>query len=224
MKWSNPGHEMDEEAEIIVEQFSKIDQLFIYGAGLKGGELHRAVSHFGIPFVFVDRNEKKQEDGYCGVKVISPNAFFERTETKVIVICVAKKREKEIAQFLEDRGLLYRKNYYFYEEYMDQVLPILATYYFQKVFIGLCQIVLTSRCTLRCEKCAHGCQVKTERYDMSLEEAKRTLSNFFKKVDYVNEFVLIGGEPFLYKNIAEVVEEIRGGGVRRKYWYTKYCY
>ena len=43
---------------------------------------------------------------------------------------------------------------------------------------------------------------------MSLEYAKYTADTFFSKVDYCNEFVLIGGEPFLYKNLFEIIEYI----------------
>ena len=77
------------------------------------------------------------------------------------------------------------------------------------VFILLAQISLTERCTLRCKKCAHGCSyVSKNAKDMSLDEVYKSADYFFKYSDYCEEFVLIGGETFLYKNLDEVINYI----------------
>lgn len=44
--------------------------------------------------------------------------------------------------------------------------------------------------------------------DMPLDIAKKSADVFFSKYDCVGEFVLIGGEPLLYKNLIEIVEYI----------------
>ena len=44
--------------------------------------------------------------------------------------------------------------------------------------------------------------------DMIIEMAYKSADSFFEKVDLINEFVLIGGEPFLYKKLPDIIEYI----------------
>ena len=76
----------------------------------------------------------------------------------------------------------------------------------QKIFLPLVQISLTERCTLRCKKCAHACNlVPRDAEDLQLKEACQSADMLFSFVDYVQDFVLIGGEPFLYKDLGKVI-------------------
>lgn len=62
---------------------------------------------------------------------------------------------------------------------------------------------------MRCKKCAHGCyNVPITKDDLTLEQVKKSADIFFSKVNYIHEFVLIGGEPLLYKYLADAVEYI----------------
>ena len=113
----------------------------------------------------------------------------------------------EIKKELDNEGFLANKDYYTYEEFLNQIYPIIAMYCHDELFMSLCQIVLTERCSLKCKKCAHACYAtdyQTE--DMTLEQVVNSADHFFEKVDYINEFVLIGGEPLLYKNLCEAIE------------------
>lgn len=75
--------------------------------------------------------------------------------------------------------------------------------------MNLAQICLTERCTLRCRDCAHACfAVKRDAEDMDLDEVKTTCDDFFSRIDYIHEFVLIGGEPLLYKDLDCVIAYI----------------
>ena len=51
--------------------------------------------------------------------------------------------------------------------------------------------------------------------DMSLEMAKESADSFFDKVDLIKEFVLIGGEPFLYRDLDQIIVYI-GEKYRKK--------
>ena len=99
---------------------------------------------------------------------------------------------------------------YFHEDYfMNDIFPLVAYYRFEDVFINLIQLSVTERCTLKCLKCAHACyNVDFNSKDMLIEDAKKSADCFFEKVDYAGEFVLIGGEPFLYKDLYEIIEYI----------------
>ena len=72
--------------------------------------------------------------------------------------------------------------------------------------MSLAQITLTERCSLKCKKCAHACyNVGNQTQDLDLSEVYKSADMFFSKVDYINEFVLIGGEPLLYKGLSKAI-------------------
>ena len=122
---------------------------------------------------------------------------------------------RSISRQLSESGLELHKNYFAYEEYMYRFLPIIMAYVYDTSFVALAQICLTERCSLKCEKCAHGCfNVGNDASDMETAVAFQSADSFFAKVDVCGEFVLIGGEPLLYRDLPEVIayvgEKYRG--------------
>ena len=92
---------------------------------------------------------------------------------------------------------------------MKTVYPVLSTYFYNQFYVELAQICLTERCSLKCKACAHACYaVDAKSPDMSLEMAEESADSFFGKVDLIKEFVLIGGEPFLYKELDKIIAYI----------------
>ena len=114
--------------------------------------------------------------------------------------------DKQLKSFDLEEG----KDYFLHDEFCDVIFPVISVYFYNKTFVSLAQITLTERCTLKCRKCAHGCYAvnnKTAR-DMTLEQVYRSADSFFSKVDFIKEFVLIGGEPLLYRELAKVIPYI----------------
>lgn len=68
------------------------------------------------------------------------------------------------------------------------------------------EIVVTTRCSLRCKYCANLHQYYDEPYDVDLNTLKTSIDRLMKCCDYVSRVGLIGGEPFMYKNLPEVLE------------------
>lgn len=71
------------------------------------------------------------------------------------------------------------------------------------------ELVLTTRCTLRCKNCSNLMQFygndTIKPYDVDLKKNKHAIYRMLKAVDRINTFNLLGGEPFLYKDIGEII-------------------
>lgn len=99
-----------------------------------------------------------------------------------------------------------------------KALVILPTYLvlFPLCFYAVCirgrmwfphfQIVLTTRCSLRCEYCANLMQYYEKPYDVPPDTLRAALDRLMSLCDYVDECTPIGGEPFLCRNLADVLE------------------
>ena len=71
------------------------------------------------------------------------------------------------------------------------------------------QVLITPRCTLRCEKCSVASNLwdkndKSE--DMSIEDFKATVEHAFSRFRMMNELHIIGGEPLLNDKLPDMLE------------------
>lgn len=209
MKWNKKGHELDQRAERIIADFASKKGIAIFGAGLRGAELRRILGHYGIFDGFIDNDPKKQENGFEGEEVNSLEKYDQKKGSSWIAIAASEDSSPTIAAQLKKAGYCEGVDYFYYEEFLKDIFPVLSFYYFRKLFVYLAQICVTERCTLHCKKCAHACnKVNIMAQDMTLEKAKESADFFFQYVDLVNEFVLLGGEPLLYEGLEELVSYI----------------
>ena len=205
MKWVNKTNE-----KLYVSSINKKDtKVCIYGAGILGGDLYNLLKHYGMFSCFIDNNEKIQEKGFNNEKVFSEKEFFESEKKDLIIIAATEENTNKIKSNLENRGLKCDEHFFTYEYFLGKVLPLIIYDLYDQIFLNLCQICVTERCTLKCKKCAHGCYaVGRDNPDLTLEQVKKSADVFFSKVDYIHEFVLIGGEPMLYSYLGQAIEYI----------------
>lgn len=209
MIWKNKGHEKDCLASQLIACYSKTPRFYVFGAGIKGRELALILQKYGCFAGYIDNNTEKQQQGYNGCKVYSLNGFLRRRDG-IIVVAASQKNTPVIDDQLKAFELVNGKDYFLHDEFCDFVFPVLSVYYYDKTFVSLAQISLTERCTLKCKKCAHACYAVNNKAaeDLTLEQAYKSADSFFSKVDCIKEFVLIGGEPLLYRELAKVIQYI----------------
>lgn len=209
MKWTDKGHELDSRANKLIEKFTLSKKIYIFGAGLLGADLKIELEYFGCFAGYIDNDVEKQKLGMDGRAVISLLEYLERGDRGIIVIAADNKNIPAISRQLEESGLYKDIDYYIAQEFQRRLFPVLAAYYYDISYTEISQISLTERCTLRCRKCAHACPVSNNSTtDLSFEEVCKSADSFFRVMDVTKEFVLIGGEPLLYKRLAEAVEYI----------------
>lgn len=212
MKWKNKGYELDACAESLVKIFNeKQEKIYIFGAGMWGETLAPIFEWYNCFGSYIDNDVQKQLYGVNGRKVISFQTYIEGIEKEkgIIIIAADVRNIPSIVSQLEAEGLKHETDYWIYQKFMRDVFPILSFYKYNILYVDTAQICLTERCTLKCRDCAHGCfAVDPKSDDMKLELAKQSADSFFSKVDRAKEFVLIGGEPFLYHDLAEIIAYI----------------
>ncbi len=186
-------------------------KFFVFGAGETGSQLVETLRFLKLDGFegFVDNSAEKQKTGWKGQRVISLEEYLELDYPKFIIVCCSRKNRPVIDEQLLGKGL--KRNIDFYAEacFRTNILPLYVLCKHKKSYMSLAQICVTERCTLRCKKCAHGCcYVAPDSEDMSLPDVKRSADEFFGKIDYVEYFHLIGGEPLLYRELANALDYI----------------
>ncbi len=210
MKWKNKAHELDLMADKILEKKDKLKHIYIFGVGQMGFRCMLTLKKYGMLEGFIDNDIHKQQEGYMGYKVYSLEEYLKTQKNGIIVTAVGRKNISVIAQQLKDVQLLEGEDFYTYTMFSNVIFPILSVYLYDKVYISLAQICLTERCSLKCIKCAHGCfAVDNQKVnDLTLEQVYKSADSFFAKVAFCQEFVLIGGEPLLYKHLSDAIAYI----------------
>lgn len=217
MKWENKGYEVDKESRQLVENFIRHGKkVFIFGAGEVGRYLEIVLSHYNIFAGYIDNDPEKIAQGVNSKKVYSLEDYITEGRQGWIVIAAARKNISAIADQLSDAGYREAEDFFIYSNFEGRIFPILVLYLYDQVYMPTVQICVTERCSLKCRKCAHACYaVSGKEKDMELQEVFYSADCLFSKVDYVMQFVLIGGEPLLYEDLAAAIRYI-GGKYRDK--------
>ncbi len=204
MKWKNKGHEYDELVDRWQTKWGNDLKLYVFGAGKRGKKTAIMLKRFGCFAGYIDNDINKQKTGVDD-SVYSFDEYLGKRDGCIIIGTVGK-MAAEIKHQMEERNLCENEDFYYDSFLVDRLFQILLAYCLNTVYIKLAQISLTERCTLKCRKCAHACyNVPRTSTDLTIEEAKDSIDSFFSVVDYIDEFVLIGGEPLLYDGLEEII-------------------
>lgn len=208
MKWNNRGHEFDDIAIELIDEKNG-EMFYVFGAGKIGLERYKALSHFNMLKGFIDNDCSKQNNKIENFSIISLDDYCAVDAKNRIVICAGEKIALLIKKQLEEKGLVYRRDFFLHNEFFEYYFPIYLTYKRKQMYLEMTQLSLTERCTLKCEKCAHGCfNVPIIAEDVSYETMVAGIDLYFSKVDFVKEFALIGGEPLLASSLCSVISYI----------------
>lgn len=105
-----------------------------------------------------------------------------------------------------------------YKDYLEQnnvkwtwyknIVSIWPFKHKNKVHIYQTDVLVTERCTLACSYCNMFMPHYESPIHREFDIIKSDIDSYFGIVDYVSVFHLVGGEPFLYPNIEEIIEYI----------------
>jgi organic radical activating enzyme len=90
-----------------------------------------------------------------------------------------------------------------------------------KLFVRSIDLIITERCSLKCRDCSNLMQYYEKPMDCSLDELMDSMKSLFLLVDEINEIRVIGGEPFMNRDIHLILERLNNEPkIRRNVIYT----
>ena len=97
-----------------------------------------------------------------------------------------------------------------YVEYSLKAVESCHKSYFstKKLFLKSIDIIITERCSLKCKDCSNLMQYYVNPINVSSNEILNDFETLIKNVDHIYEIRLIGGEPFMNKDIYKIIKEI----------------
>lgn len=69
-------------------------------------------------------------------------------------------------------------------------------------------VVITERCSMKCKDCSNLMQYYVDPKDSDLEELFSSIDRLMKSVDSIYEFRVLGGEPFMNKEIHKIINRL----------------
>ncbi len=181
---------------------------------------------------FCDNESRKTKKDFCGLKVFHTPALKKYLPEARFII--AHHNIKDCARQLHELGyneiyssleLLKNYNVTKYKHRVTQpymaskILTSRATHdlYFDgsKTFLRSIDVMITTKCSMNCKNCCNLMQyyVDAKNTDEKIIEAVELLT---ENVDYIGEFRIIGGEPLMNKNWAEIINGITKKDSNRK--------
>ncbi len=181
---------------------------------------------------FCDNETRKLPERYCGLEVVHTPALPKRFPKARLIIayfnmqdCVDQLSALGYDEFYSPLELL--KNYdvskhkhRVSQSYMQNKISVCIKsheLYFDeaKTYMRSLDIMITTKCSMKCESCSNLMQyyVAAKNTDHEILSAVETLDN---NVDAISEFRVMGGEPLMNKQWANIVNGIIEQDVKRK--------
>ena len=204
--------------------YNKAKRIIIYGAGRYGELAYWGLKSLGFEVdYFVDKNRAGERllsvnilspeelSNYCDeiILIASYNYFYEILEYlqnigakyiyDILYLLMLNYDESVLSEYLKDEKHNYKK----YQNVIENVA-------FDKLIINHCEIVVTECCSLKCQDCANLMQYYNNPMKLDATEIIETFGNFIETVDALLDLRILGGEPFLYTELDQIIEAFAG--------------
>ena len=192
--------------QVLSKEWQGIDTIIIYGFGSVADRfIDKILQDFNVPYI-IDR--QKQGMRYCETPIVSYEAVKEEIKSLKlkIVVMTSQRIYSEIRNILKKDG---------FEEYLDFCRIeqfAVEWYYTNRKMTNIIQVntAVTTWCTLNCKKCNMFMPYysNSKRKHYSFSEMKEDVDWLLLFVDYIFLYSFLGGEPFLNKELKNIIEYI----------------
>lgn len=207
--------------EIKLEQFENI---YVYGFGLSG-KWFSDNSPKNIKN-FIDTDEKKNGKKHNGIEVLSINRAKEVIKKNDLIVLTPVdiqdivpilKREFEninwiaLGSYLSGSDVENSQNFSqetieFVQYSLNAVEKCHKAYINKdKLFLRSVDIVISEKCSLKCKDCSNLMQYYLHPKNFFYEQIKKEFNELTSNISHIFEVRLIGGEPFMNKQIYDII-------------------
>tara|TARA_A100001011_G_scaffold203783_1_gene212081 strand:- start:491 stop:1726 length:1236 start_codon:yes stop_codon:yes gene_type:complete len=201
------------------------DPVIIYALTEESEAIAKACEDNGIKVTaFCDNEIRKTKDLFCGYKVIYTADLPKHFKKAKFII--AHHTLEHCAEQLSDLGFnesysplellknfkvqnhTYRTSQSYMKNKVDTTIKLSELYFDDsKTYLKSIDVVITTKCSMNCESCANLMQYYTaqKNTDDQILKAVKILS---ENVDHISEYRIIGGEPLMNKQWAEITKGV----------------
>lgn len=199
MKWKNKGHEFD----CVYQNIISKKKFYLFGAGDYGRQFvhlfNGEIQMMGV----IDNNIEKQGKIVEGLPCVSFEVVKKDPTVGIIVTMSQIARTEPLLQ-LKNAGFVLGEDCFLIEEF----LSVYYVYKYDKVYFSSISILPSTTCNLKCKNCLNFNSYTDHFYVREWENIISDIDLFFSCVDRIMLFHVSGGEPMLYRPIAELIEYI----------------
>lgn len=185
--------------------WQNVKQIALYGFGKVAKRfIDKIIKDFRV-YAIIDNAQCGKN--YKGIPIISYNdAKTSIAKDTKIVVLTSQRVYSEIARLLQNDDFVEYKDFCRIEQFVRE------WYWTYKKQLNIIQIntAVTTYCTLNCAKCnmfmPHYSTAQKEH--ISLDALKKDIDTLMQFVDYVFFYTLLGGEPFLHKQLKDHIEYV----------------
>lgn len=185
------------------QTWNNIETIIVYGIGLVASRfIDRILQDFKVPYI-IDNNKQGME--YHNIPIVGYESVKKNIlcEKRKIVVMTSQRVYCDIQKILEADGLRDTEDFCRIEQF------IVEWYWENKNLINIIQVntAVTTWCTLNCEKCNMFMPhyEKHMRKHYTFAEMKEDIDLLLNYVDYIFWYNFLGGEPFLNKELKDIV-------------------
>jgi hypothetical protein len=167
---------------------------FLWGIGSVGQRALKYLQPLNILEGIIDNAPAKQRQKVNGLLISGYDDV--KPFLKDAIVIIAHFAFKEAEEILKRDNIRFMR-----------LADFITNYYWEtkkKHALGFIDFPVTTRCSLNCKDCMQYIPYRPQT-DVPFSYLKKQLSSLFNHVSFVGEISIIGGEPFLHENLAELI-------------------
>lgn len=186
--------------------WNDIKDIVVYGFGRTAvRNVDKLAEDFDISII-IDNDEKIHGKLYRNCRVKNFAEVKDSLQGKKIVVATSSVAYTNIAKQLQEIGLKPNRDFCRLKDFM-------AEWYWknrQQVCLSQTFSSITSRCTFRCKHCNFFMPYfdGNEHFEYDEKDILRDFELYFRVVDYVASWSIMGGEPLLNKRLPQIIESV----------------
>lgn len=189
----------------LTEDWRDLKEIVIYGFGRVAlRSIKKLKQDFRIKYVIDNKPDMQLIGKYLEWEIKNFQQVKDYIKSSKVIVATASSAYESIREDLLSVGMQEYKDFCKLEDFFTE------WYWKYRGEVCISQVTssLTSKCTFKCRNCGSLMPYFKEHYNYLPDDILVDLNLFFNRVDYLASYYLVGGEPFLNKNLGTIIQAI----------------